>query len=517
MKQFIFIAMSLLIWQGCSTPEITATGKEIPRVPSSVFSAVDCKASGMASKIKTGESIVKTKTVSFPFTTLETFKDIWKVWDQSEQQALNGSKGALLMQAIANHYGLFMDPTVATTDDSLPMGLTLTTGSDGKHNINVNCYACHASMINNNLIIGAGNPKFDFNSLLLDTLRQAAVATNKPINSFADLLKPVPTGLIAGRMNAEQVISTVAAAWRAKNMDLVEPSPSALNLALTTPQADVDPQTWWNAKNKKNFMWDGQSGSDSELRNADFLSNVTAIPGLGVFGYSGEELRGRRGDLHSLYAYSMCTETPKALAPQYQNIIGDINPDLAADGKKIYGPNCTGCHGAYGEHGELIWYPDVFTPIGGLKTDPVRYEAASEFLLDFYRGFPSETDDANGNLSGHASVAKQEGYQAPPLSGIWASAPYFHNGGVPTLEDVLNEGQRPAVWKIVDDPNDMYDRKRVGLKVERLTKVPDGLSEWQSRKYYNSQLSGAKVGGHSYGYRLTETQKEALLEYLKTL
>jgi hypothetical protein len=39
------------------------------------------------------------------------------------------------------------------------------------------------------------------------------------------------------------------------------------------------------------------------------------------------------------------------------------------------------------------------------------------------------------------------GYEAPPLYGIWASAPYFHNGSVPTVRGVLDPTQRPAVWR----------------------------------------------------------------------
>ena len=30
------------------------------------------------------------------------------------------------------------------------------------------------------------------------------------------------------------------------------------------------------------------------------------------------------------------------------------------------------------------------------------------------------------------------GYVAPPLDGVWITAPYFHNGSVPTIEAVLN-------------------------------------------------------------------------------
>ena len=35
----------------------------------------------------------------------------------------------------------------------------------------------------------------------------------------------------------------------------------------------------------------------------------------------------------------------------------------------------------------------------------------------------------------------------PPLDGVWATAPYLHNGSVPTLEAVLKSSDRPALWQ----------------------------------------------------------------------
>jgi len=39
------------------------------------------------------------------------------------------------------------------------------------------------------------------------------------------------------------------------------------------------------------------------------------------------------------------------------------------------------------------------------------------------------------------------GYQAPPLDGVWATAPYFHNGSVPTIADVLDSNQMTRIEK----------------------------------------------------------------------
>ena len=74
------------------------------------------------------------------------------------------------------------------------------------------------------------------------------------------------------------------------------------------------------------------------------------------------------------------------------------------------------------------------------------------------------------------------GYVAPPLDGIWASAPYFHNGSVPTLWHVLHPGKRPNVWK--RKSADGYDRKQIGLVIETLEKLPAGLKDRAGSRRY---------------------------------
>src|SRR5205814_8578492 len=78
----------------------------------------------------------------------------------------------------------------------------------------------------------------------------------------------------------------------------------------------------------------------------------------------------------------------------------------------------------------------------------------------------------------------QPGYQAPPLDGVWATAPYFHNGSVPTLAGVLNSKARPKVFtrSFKTDEAD-YDKEKVGWMVTELSLPhgPGGFAfEWVS-------------------------------------
>ncbi|WIV99073.1 di-heme-cytochrome C peroxidase [Kinneretia aquatilis] len=94
-------------------------------------------------------------------------------------------------------------------------------------------------------------------------------------------------------------------------------------------------------------------------------------------------------------------------------------------------------------------------------------------------------------------------YKARPLNGIWATAPYLHNGSVPTLWDLLQPvEQRPRQFQVGSRE---FDPQRVGFDTAR------GPSRFDTR------LPGNSNSGHLFGTTLDEAQKRALLEYLKSL
>ena len=67
-------------------------------------------------------------------------------------------------------------------------------------------------------------------------------------------------------------------------------------------------------------------------------------------------------------------------------------------------------------------------------------------------------------------VIDAKGYQAPPLDGIWATAPYLHNGSVPTLYGVLNSDARPKLFtRSFRTGEEDYDPVKVGWKCTEVT------------------------------------------------
>jgi mono/diheme cytochrome c family protein len=100
-------------------------------------------------------------------------------------------------------------------------------------------------------------------------------------------------------------------------------------------------------------------------------------------------------------------------------------------------------------------------------------------------------------------------YEARVMQGIWAVAPYLHNGSVPTLAELLKPAaERVKKFKV----GSAYDTVNVGLAEEQ----PQFNSVMMTTDCGDLN-SGNSNCGHEYGTRLTSQEKKALLEYLKSL
>ncbi|MDO9714284.1 di-heme-cytochrome C peroxidase [Paracraurococcus lichenis] len=108
-----------------------------------------------------------------------------------------------------------------------------------------------------------------------------------------------------------------------------------------------------------------------------------------------------------------------------------------------------------------------------------------------------------------AAATPGAAYEARVMQGIWATAPYLHNGSVPTLADLLKPAAaRPAEFSI----GPAYDTTAVGL-----ARVQPGTMAVLRTTGCEDRDSGNSRCGHEFGTTLTDDEKRALLEYLKTL
>ncbi len=90
---------------------------------------------------------------------------------------------------------------------------------------------------------------------------------------------------------------------------------------------------------------------------------------------------------------------------------------------------------------------------------------------------------------------------------------------MPTVYHVLNSKARPKVFtRSYRTDLDAYDAKRLGWKFEEVSAPdPRGVSPIEFRKVYDTSQIGRGNAGHTYGDKLTDEDRYAVIEYLKTL
>jgi hypothetical protein len=130
------------------------------------------------------------------------------------------------------------------------------------------------------------------------------------------------------------------------------------------------------------------------------------------------------------------------------------------------------------------------------------------------------------NCPNPAPAADGPYYRARPLNGVWATAPYLHNGSVPSLYWMLKPAaERPTQFCM--GARD-FDPRHVGFRVEagEEQKCANGETRFSTTAKDGSPVHGNGVLGHSFegtpgpgviGRALTEDERYQLIEYLKTL
>ncbi len=180
-------------------------------------------------------------------------------------------------------------------------------------------------------------------------------------------------------------------------------------------------------------------------------------------------------------------------APKYPFITDQA---LAAKGKPVFDANCMQCH-ASARTGTRIPLAEIGTDRG--RMDTWNQQAAIE----------ANKVVRDMGLERKGLVEEPLiGYVAQFLDGIWLRAPYLHNGSVPSLKDMLKPpSQRPqAFWRGYD----VYDPANMGF-------ISQGPEAERAGTKYDTTLRGNGNMGHDFGTGLPEEDKNALIEYLKTL
>jgi hypothetical protein len=304
----------------------------------------------------------------------------------------------------------------------------------------------------------------------------------KPLTHMDKGSLTMPLGTTRGTTNSV-IFGVALGALRDKDLNVRR------DIAIPTLlNNDVDAPPFWNVRRKTRIYSDGFAVKSHRL-----LVQFVMLPRN-----SGETLRGWEEDFRDILAWIESLEPPPWP--------WEIDRTLADAGRIAFERTCARCHGTYGA---MSRYPGKIVSIEEVKTDPLRLKSLT---TDHRRKMQ---DGWFGDYGRESYIVDPGGYQAPPLDGIWATAPYFHNGSVPTLSHLLHPDDRPAVWSRTEDG---YDREKVGLEVTTFEKLPDvARTPAQKRDYFETRLPGKSAAGHPFPDELTEEEKRAVLEYLKTL
>ncbi len=174
-----------------------------------------------------------------------------------------------------------------------------------------------------------------------------------------------------------------------------------------------------------------------------------------------------------------------------------INQSKAQAGKNIFNQTCGGCHGPGGKNGTRM-------PVDQVGTDRERLGTWNkEAAIEANRVVTEMGIERKGLVE-----ETLDGYVVSFLDGIWLRAPYLHNGSVPTLRDLLDPV--PSRPKVFYRGYDVYDQEKVGF-------VTTGPDAQRVGTRYDVSERGSGNQGHEYGVSLSPSDKDLLIEYLKTL
>jgi hypothetical protein len=192
---------------------------------------------------------------------------------------------------------------------------------------------------------------------------------------------------------------------------------------------------------------------------------------------------------------------------------GPIDRDRAARGGAVFDAQCASCHGTYvltRDGARLVRFPNRHVPQAAMNTDPERWKAVTPELISVL--------DAK-RVGSRLNPQRSTGYVAPILSGLWLSAPYLHNGSVPTLWHLMRPAERPRGFMV---GGHRLDFTRVGIDsvagADGIRRYPPGYRPWSEPVLYDTMLPGKSNAGHEAEFvPLADAEKDDLLEFLKLL
>ncbi|MEL6252523.1 MAG: hypothetical protein AAFR87_10980 [Bacteroidota bacterium] len=371
---------------------------------------------------------------------------------------------------------------------------------NGAEVVSGSCFSCHSSAaysLDGKVIFGLGGPGTNFQANLPRQWKLLKVIANRasrksPLEKeafahynqwFQPALDYVQTTnpLVNPAFRLEE-----AYAMHRNPVDLTYSAEPQFEMNAFNIASDVPPL--WNLKKKKALYYNGMGRGDYSkvLMQASTQGTVDSTTARAV-----------QQNFKDVIAWLYSLEPPK--------FPGEIDKQLARRGEEIFTSSCEKCHGTYGR---LPYYPNKIVPLDEIKTDPLyaQYFAQQSNLAQWYNSSWFAQSPPQSELKVSA------GYMAPPLDGVWATAPYLHNASIPTLEDLLDTSQRPTYWSVEKTPQGLAYEIDDKIGLEYVVK-----EDHKDKGTFDTSQPGYGNQGHDFGDELSAIERRAVIEYLKTL
>lgn len=380
----------------------------------------------------------------------------------------------------------------------LPYALTAYRTPEGVDLVVNNCLACHAATFNGRLIIGLGNESLDFTEDPGLRAEAAGAYVEDPAEAvewrrWVDRLRVLKPYTVTDTIGVNPAITMTLGILAHRDHQTLEWSDRPLIEPPPATPAPTSVPPWWRMKKKHALFYNAEGRGDharimmlGALLCAEDWNTVKAIDTYAP----------------DIRAYLSSIEPPRWP-------FGGIDTERAHVGETVFRRACSACHGTYGKEET---YPNLVVGLATIGTDPIMARVATDGSTDRFNRW------VNTSFYGElAHSAPAPGYLAPPLDGVWATAPYLHNGSVPTMEALLNSSIRPKYWTRSFRSDD-YDPKALGWRFQALPHGKEGAKDRTARvRIYDTSLPGYSNEGHTFGDTLTEDERRAVLEYLKML
>jgi hypothetical protein len=482
-------------------------------------------------------------------------------WLKALDQAGSGKR--FMSDAHMDSLGFLVQSATPENPSAFPLGFTHEVDADGREWSGLGCAACHTGEVRYaghriRLDGGQGMLDFDrFEAQLVESLQ----ATASDADSFARFANTLGTAdelrdtlreelvALAGKLDARHRMNQVEVAYGHGRLDAFGQIFNAVAVQFLdrpqnrrAPDAPVSYPVLWDAPHLDFVQWNGSAPNKGP---GPLLQNITTA--LAVYGSLDISRRagidGYASSINFTHLDQIENDLYALQAPQWPaSIFGKLDADKLSRGSSIYAQQCLGCHELSDRNDAKRELKAVLTPLAEVGTDPRMAQNFLESVSDSGAfeghkqgvvfgpelaaraqtsdlvvhaavgaalGHPLETV-RNAIASMHGEIdsplnSHPDGYKARPLSGIWSSAPYLHNGSVPSLVELLKPpAQRVAQFQVGSRE---FDPQSVGL----------AATSGEGSDLFDTSLPGNTNIGHVYGTELDSAEKQDLLEYLKSL